>query len=79
MESFLIIYINTSLYDTVALPEDLTIKHVSIHEDNTGVLNLADSTTSSHAQRYHHSIKTIRIHKVMVKGGMKQMQIKKIE
>ena len=49
--SLSIIDMVASLSDEVGLPKDLTIIHVSIHEDIAGALILADSTTSIHAMK----------------------------
>ena len=55
-----IIDIVTSLGDATGLPKDFTLMHVSIHEDNAGVLILAQTLPSQYTpQSKHYAVNTV--------------------
>ena len=64
-----------SLGDAVGLPKDLTIMHVSIHDDNAGALFLAETVPPQQMpQSKHNAMNTIYFHEEIIKRGIKFMK-----
>ena len=69
-----------ALDDAVCLQKDLTIFHVSVHEDNAEALILAENLLPQYtSQSNHYAMKTIWLHEEIFQIRTKLVKIKTVE
>ena len=77
---FPIMDIVESMAPVVGLPNPKTLMHVSIHEDNSGALILAETLPPQFTPRSkHYALKTIWFPEEIVKRGIKLIKILTVE